>query len=77
MNGRRRFTHPVPAARQAARRRAEGEDDAGFTLIELLVVVVIMPIVIGGISVALLSVFSSRGVWPTASETRTTRWSHR
>jgi len=56
MKGRRHFTHPVAAARRATRRRLQGDDQAGFTLIELLVVVVILPIVIGGISVALLSV---------------------
>jgi prepilin-type N-terminal cleavage/methylation domain-containing protein len=61
MNGRRLMTHPVAAARQATRRRAEGQDDAGFTLIELLVVVVVIPIVVGGISAALLSVFSLQG----------------
>ena len=33
------------------------QDETGFTLIELLVVVVILPLVIGGIAVALLSVF--------------------
>jgi len=61
MNGRRLFIHPVAAARHAARRRAEGVDDAGFTLIEILVVVVILPIVVGAISVALLSVFTLQG----------------
>ncbi len=40
--------HPRPA------RHAE----AGFTLIELMIVIVILPIVVGGISVALISVFS-------------------
>jgi Tfp pilus assembly protein FimT len=49
--------HPIAVARRAARRRAAGEDETGFTLIELLVVVVILPLVIGGIAVALLSVF--------------------
>ena len=32
-------------------------DEDGFTLIELVIVVVVLPIVIGGITVALLSVF--------------------
>jgi len=50
-------SHPVAVARRATRRRIEGHDDAGFTLIELIIVVAILPIVIGGISVALLSVF--------------------
>ena len=58
------------AARPATRlRRAAGHappdgrhhprelDDAGFTLIELIITVAIMPIVVGGIAVALISVF--------------------
>ena len=57
MNNRGRFAHPVTVARRATRRRVAGEDEAGFTLIELLIVVVILPIVIGGIAAALLSVF--------------------
>jgi prepilin-type N-terminal cleavage/methylation domain-containing protein len=57
MNVRGRFAHPVTVARRATRRRVAGEEEAGFTLIELLIVVVILPVVIGGISVALLSVF--------------------
>ena len=52
-----RSTHPIVRARQATRRRLEGGDDAGFTLIELIIVVTILPIVVGGIAVALLSVF--------------------
>ena len=32
-------------------------DEDGFTLIELVITVVVLPIVIGGITVALLSVF--------------------
>jgi len=62
MSRRNLFTdHTLAAARYAARRRAEGADDAGFTLIEVLVVVVILPIVVGAISVALLSVFTLQG----------------
>ena len=57
MNVRGRFAHPVTVARRATRRRAAGEDEVGFTLIELLIVVVILPVVIGGIAAALLSVF--------------------
>ncbi len=49
--------HPVAVARRATRRRLEASDEAGFTLIELLITVVILPIVIGGIAAALLSVF--------------------
>jgi prepilin-type N-terminal cleavage/methylation domain-containing protein len=48
--------HPVAVARRATRRRLEGNDD-GFTLIELIVTVAILPIVVGGIAAALLSVF--------------------
>ncbi len=49
--------HPIAVARRAAHRRATAADETGFTLIELLVVVVILPLVIGGLAVALLSVF--------------------
>jgi prepilin-type N-terminal cleavage/methylation domain-containing protein len=49
--------HPVAVVKRATRRRVEGADETGFTLIELLVVVVILPLVVGGIAVALLSVF--------------------
>jgi prepilin-type N-terminal cleavage/methylation domain-containing protein len=48
--------HPVTLARRATARRLEGSDE-GFTLIELLITVVIMPIVVGAITIALLSVF--------------------
>src|SRR6516225_3752861 len=34
--------------------------DGGFTLLELLIVVAIMPLVVGAISVALLSVFNNQ-----------------
>ena len=36
-------------------------DEAGFTLIELIITIAILPIVVGGISVALISVFSLQG----------------
>jgi prepilin-type N-terminal cleavage/methylation domain-containing protein len=49
--------HPIAVARRTTRHRLEGRDDAGFTLIELIIVVAILPIVVGGIAVALLSVF--------------------
>lgn len=61
MKDRRHFTHPVVAARQATRRRVEGKGEAGFTLIELIIVIAIMPIVVGAISVALVSVLSLQG----------------
>ena len=51
------LAHPVAVARRATRRRAAGNDDAGFTLIELVITIVILPIVLGGIAAALLSVF--------------------
>jgi prepilin-type N-terminal cleavage/methylation domain-containing protein len=42
-----------------ARRRSEDRGEAGFSLIELLVVVVILPLVVGAISVALLAIFQN------------------
>lgn len=57
MKAPKRLAHPVVLARRATRRRADGSNDAGFTLVELLVVVVLLPIVLGGIAAALLSVF--------------------
>lgn len=57
MTGRAAAKHPITVVRRATQRRAAGSDEGGFTLIELIVVVVILPIVIGGISMALLSVF--------------------
>jgi prepilin-type N-terminal cleavage/methylation domain-containing protein len=57
----RQSWHPVAVARRATRRRLEGHDDAGFTLIELIIVVAILPIVIGGIAVALLSILNLQG----------------
>jgi prepilin-type N-terminal cleavage/methylation domain-containing protein len=61
MNGRWQSLHPVAVVRRATRRRIEGNDEGGFTLIELIVTVAILPIVVGGISVALISVFSLQG----------------
>ncbi|HVA10505.1 MAG TPA: prepilin-type N-terminal cleavage/methylation domain-containing protein [Acidimicrobiales bacterium] len=61
MTRRSRWAHPVAVARRATRRRLEGNDETGFTLIELIVTVAILPIVVGGISVALISVFSLQG----------------
>ena len=43
------------------KRRREGLDESGFTLIELIVTVAILPMVVGAIAVALLSVFSLQG----------------
>jgi hypothetical protein len=53
--------HPLIRAQQAMRKRmadTSQDDNAGFTLIELVVVVAILPLVVGGIAVALISVFS-------------------
>ena len=49
--------HPVVSVRQRTRRRVEGGEESGFTLVELLLVVVILPLVLGGITAALLAVF--------------------
>jgi prepilin-type N-terminal cleavage/methylation domain-containing protein len=58
--------HPVAIARQAMRRRmAAGTavelDEAGFTLIELIITVAILPIIVGGIAVALIGVLNLQG----------------
>src|SRR5580704_5900008 len=55
--------HPLVAARRRMRQRLTDarngtEHDAGFTLIELIVVVTILPIILGAIATALISVFS-------------------
>ena len=52
------LSHPVVAARRIRRRRKEQGDESGFTLIELVVVVAVLPIVLGGIATALISVLS-------------------
>jgi prepilin-type N-terminal cleavage/methylation domain-containing protein len=57
----RQFTHPVAMARRATRRRLERDSESGFTLIELIVTIAILPLVVGGISVALISIFSLSG----------------
>ncbi len=44
----------------ARRRLREGGADSGFTLIELLVVITILPLVVGAITVALLSVITQQ-----------------
>ena len=61
MRSRGRFVHPVTAARRATRRRIEGQTKPGFTLIELIITIAILPIVVGGIAAALLSVFGLQG----------------
>jgi prepilin-type N-terminal cleavage/methylation domain-containing protein len=62
MKVRRHVVHPVVAARRATRRRVEGgAGEAGFTLIEIIVTVTILPIIVGAIAVALLSVFNLQG----------------
>ena len=56
-----RSLSPFARARQAMHTRmtrSTAQDSEGFTLIELVVVVAILPMVVGGISVALISVFS-------------------
>ena len=50
-------------------------DEDGFTLIELVIVVVILPIVIGGITVALCRFSGFRTACRIVSATRTTSWS--
>jgi prepilin-type N-terminal cleavage/methylation domain-containing protein len=42
-------------------RRRRGEDEEGFTLIELLITVVILPLIVGALTLALVSVFSLQG----------------
>ena len=52
----------VPARAQYIRQGGEWDrTEGGFTLIELLIVIVILPLVIGAIAVALVSVFSLQG----------------
>jgi prepilin-type N-terminal cleavage/methylation domain-containing protein len=60
MSGRGESAHPIAIARRATRQRANGGDD-GFTLIEIIIVVAILPIVLGAIAMALVSVFSLQG----------------
>lgn len=66
MRGRGRLVHPIVNVRRKMRQRmglegaVRGGDD-GFTLIEMVIVVAILPIVVGAITVALLSVFGLQG----------------
>jgi prepilin-type N-terminal cleavage/methylation domain-containing protein len=55
-----RWAHPIATARVATRVRAASAhgDESGFTLIELVVVVAIMPIIVGAMVAALLSIIS-------------------
>ena len=58
MRGRAQSRHPIAGnAPDDAPADARESDEAGFTLIELVVVVAILPLVIGGITAALLGVF--------------------
>lgn len=49
---------PSTAGAETSSRAQADSTDAGFTLVELLIVIVIMPLVIGAISLGLFSVFS-------------------
>lgn len=51
-----RFDHPVTAVRRLTQNRLHGRDDSGFTLIELVVVIAVLPIIVGAITVGLISV---------------------
>ena len=61
MMRRDRSIHPLAVARRATQRRLQNGDEAGFTLMELVVTVAILPIIVGAIAVALISVFSLQG----------------
>ena len=67
MRHRGRVVHPIVNVRRKMRRRiglegaARGGVEDGFTLIEMVIVVAILPIVVGAIAVALLSVFGLQG----------------
>jgi type II secretory pathway pseudopilin PulG len=50
----RRRTNPTPWASRAS-------EEGGFTLVELLISVVLVPVVVGGLALALLSVFNLQG----------------
>ena len=57
-------SHPIAVARRTTRARMAGEhgmargDESGFTLIELIVVVAILPIIVGAMTAALLSIIT-------------------
>jgi len=61
----RTSAHPIVRARRATRARLEnrtaGQGEDGFTLIELIIVTAVLPIIIGSITVALLSVLTLSG----------------
>ena len=66
MSRRDSIRHPLALARQAMRRRLAAarkgdESEGGFTLIELIVVVAVLPIVVGGIAIGLVSVINLQG----------------
>jgi prepilin-type N-terminal cleavage/methylation domain-containing protein len=52
------LNQPVAAARRSSERRSRHGDESGFSLIELIVVVAVVPIILGGISAALISLLS-------------------
>jgi type II secretory pathway pseudopilin PulG len=56
LSGRASTTADLPPRRLATNRPTKGED--GFTLIELLITTLVVPIVVGGLGLALVSVFS-------------------
>ncbi len=63
MRNRKGSVHPIVVARASVCQRAgtagaARDDEAGFTLIELIVVVAIMPILVGAMTAALLSILS-------------------
>ena len=51
---------PRASRRSRSGTRSAGTDDQGFTLIELLIALLILPLVVGGVSVMLLSVLRSQ-----------------
>ena len=52
------LSHSVVAARRLSQRRKEQGDESGFTLVELVVVIAVIPIVLGAIATALISLLS-------------------
>jgi prepilin-type N-terminal cleavage/methylation domain-containing protein len=61
----RQQAHGVPRVGPTPWRRCPGDpearDEAGFTLIELIIVTLIIPIIVGAITTALIAVFSLQG----------------